>query len=80
VLTTLTRPDAGRAEVVFHDVVSEADAVRRSIGYVPQLLSADGMLTGYENLLIFAQLYDLPRKERAARIDQALTSADSSSS
>ena len=51
-----------------------ASAVRRSIGYVPQLLSADGMLTGYENLRIFAQLYDLPRKERAARIDQAMTS------
>ena len=42
--------------------------MRRVIGYVPQLLSADGTLTGYENLLIFAKLYDIPRTEREARI------------
>ncbi len=47
-------------------------AVRRSIGYVPQALSADGNLTGYENLLIFAKLYDLPRAEQKPRIREAL--------
>jgi ABC-2 type transport system ATP-binding protein len=31
---------------------------------VPQLISADGALTGFENLLIFAKLYDIPRAER----------------
>ena len=41
---------------------------RRIIGYVPQMLSADGTLTGYENLLIFAKLYDLPRAERKPRV------------
>ena len=46
--------------------------MRRIIGYVPQLLSADGALTGYENLLIFAKLYDIPRIEREARIRSAL--------
>jgi len=45
-------------------VVREPGEVRRVIGYVPQLLSADGSLTGYENLLIFAKLYDIPRAER----------------
>ena len=42
------------------------------IGYVPQLLSADGALTGYENLLIFSKLYDLDKKERELRIHQSL--------
>jgi ABC-2 type transport system ATP-binding protein len=46
--------------------------VRRAIGYVPQAVSVDGSLTGYENLLIFAKLYDLPRKEQKARIQEAL--------
>jgi ABC-2 type transport system ATP-binding protein len=47
--------------------------VRRAIGYVPQAVSVDGSLTGYENLLIFAKLYDLPRHEQPARIREALT-------
>ena len=46
--------------------------MRRVIGYVPQLVSADGNLTGYENLLIFAKLYDLPRGERDARLGEML--------
>jgi ABC-2 type transport system ATP-binding protein len=46
--------------------------VRRHIGYVPQLLSADGSLTGYENLLLSARLYDVPKKEQKPRIDEAL--------
>ena len=33
--------------------------MRRVIGYVPQALSADGDLTGYENLLVFARLYSM---------------------
>ena len=66
---------SGTATIAGYDLLSQPALVRRSIGYVPQLLSADGMLTGYENLLIFAQLYDLPRGEREARIDLALTSA-----
>ena len=46
--------------------------MRRKIGYVSQMLSADGDLTGYENLLISAKLYGIPRSERAARIAHAL--------
>ncbi len=74
-LVTLLPPTSGTATVAGYDLLGQPALVRRSIGYVPQFLSADGLLTGYENLLIFAQLYDLPRQERAARIDQALTSA-----
>jgi ABC-2 type transport system ATP-binding protein len=53
-------------------IKTQAVDVRRSIGYVPQAVSVDGSLTGYENLLIFAKLYDLPRRERQARIGEAL--------
>ena len=42
------------------------------IGYAPQLLSADGALTRYENLLVFARLYELPRREQDKRIHAAL--------
>ncbi|MBE3576216.1 MAG: ATP-binding cassette domain-containing protein [Limnochordales bacterium] len=71
-LTTLLPPSEGSARVAGCDVVREAREVRRRIGYVPQLLSADGALTGYENLLIFAKLYGVPRAEREERIWQAL--------
>ncbi len=71
-LVTLLPPTSGRARVAGFDVVAHAASVRRSIGYVPQLISADGALTGYENLLVSARLYDTPRRERAARIREAL--------
>jgi len=71
-LTTLLPPTSGNARVGGFDVVHHQGDVRRVIGYVPQALSADGSLTGYENLLIFAKLYDIPGKERKARIDDAL--------
>ncbi len=71
-LTTLLRPTKGTAFVRGFDIVKQASRVRRVIGYVPQLLSADGTLTGEENLTIFAKLYDIPRAERAGRIAEAL--------
>jgi ABC-2 type transport system ATP-binding protein len=71
-LTTLLEPTSGSAAVAGYDVVREQAQVRASIGYVPQLLSTDGTLTGYENLLISARLYHLPRSERRERIEGAL--------
>lgn len=71
-LATLLPPTSGRATVAGFDIVRQPSQVRRTIGYVPQLISADGALTGYENLLIFAKLYDIPRAERESRIRQAL--------
>lgn len=67
-LTTLLPPNGGSATVAGFDVARNSREVRRLIGYVPQLLSADGSLTGYENLLVFAKLFDLPRREREERI------------
>lgn len=72
VLTTLLPPTSGSASVAGFDVAHQQRDVRRSIGYVPQLVSADGTLTGYENLLIFAKLYDVPRRERSQRIQDGL--------
>ena len=71
-LTTLLPPTSGRAAIAGLVVAHRAEAVRRLIGYVPQMLSADGTLTGYENLLIFARLYDIPRKEAEGRVHAAL--------
>jgi len=67
-LTTLLPPTSGNASVDHHSITHEAREVRRVIGYVPQLISTDGALTGYENLLIFSKLYDIPRRERKERI------------
>ncbi|MGO8909041.1 MAG: ATP-binding cassette domain-containing protein [Bradyrhizobium sp.] len=72
-LTTLLPPTSGSATVAGYDIVTQPSDVRRHIGYVPQLLSADGSLTGYENMLLSARLYGIPRRERAERIADSLT-------
>jgi len=71
-LTTLLPPSDGNALVAGVSVRSAPAAVRRRIGYVPQLLSADGALTGRENLLFSARLYGVPAAQRRQRIDEAL--------
>jgi ABC-2 type transport system ATP-binding protein len=71
-LTTLLPPTSGSAKVAGFDIVHEARQVRRHIGYVPQLISADAALTGRENLALSAKLYGIARSERAARIHEAL--------
>ena len=50
--------------------------MRERIGYIPQMLSADGSLTGYENLVVSARLYGLTRREREERITEALRLMD----
>ena len=75
-LTTLLPPSEGTALVAGFDIVREPREVRRRIGYVSQMLSADGDLTGYENLLISAKLYGIARAERASRIAEALDFMD----
>ncbi|HEY0718378.1 MAG TPA: ATP-binding cassette domain-containing protein, partial [Streptosporangiaceae bacterium] len=71
ILTTLLRPDGGRAVVEGHDVVREAGAVRRSIGLAGQSAAIQIELTGRENLEIIGRLYHLGRataKVRAAEL------------
>jgi ABC-2 type transport system ATP-binding protein len=73
-LTTLIRPDEGSIAVFGRDVARQPMATRRAIGYVPQQLSADAALTGRENVSLFARLFDVPRRERRVRVDEALES------
>ena len=63
-------------EVFGLDVARHATQVRRLLGYVPQQLSVEGALTGRQNVAWFARLYDVPRRERAARVDEALAAMD----
>src|SRR5918995_2173445 len=72
VLTTLIRPDAGRAVVAGHDVVTDAQAVRRAIGLVGQHEATDEYLTGRENLTLVGRLLRLGRAELAERVDTTL--------
>ncbi|MNS10146.1 Daunorubicin/doxorubicin resistance ATP-binding protein DrrA [compost metagenome] len=71
-LITLLPTTSGTARVAGFDIVDQPVQVRKRIGYVPQLLSADGALTGYENLDLFAKLYGIPRACRRERILEAL--------
>ncbi len=72
ILTTLLPPTAGGAWVAGADVVRQPSRVRRRIGYVPQVVSADGSLSAYENLWVSARLHNIPRAEQDARITEAL--------
>jgi ABC-2 type transport system ATP-binding protein len=72
VLASLTKPDSGRAEVAGHDVVREANAVRRSIGYVPQSSGVDRDATGRENLMLQGRVQGMSGQELHARVNQLL--------
>lgn len=71
-MTTLLPPTEGDALVAGASIVEDPSVVRSRIGYVPQMLSADGMLTGRENLMFSARLYDVTSSERIPRVDEAL--------
>jgi len=71
-LTTLLPPTSGTALVAGFDIRTAPRQVRRRIGYVPQMVSADGALTGYENLLLAARLHGLTGREQSTRIADAL--------
>jgi ABC-2 type transport system ATP-binding protein len=76
VLSTLLRPDSGRAEVVGIDVVRRPAQVRRLIGLTGQFTAIDDYLSGRENLTLFGRLYHLGRAESARRADELLTRFD----
>ncbi len=75
-ITTLLPVPPGSIEVFGVDPARHKLAVRRLIGYVPQQLSADGTLTGRENVALFARLFDVPRARRRRIVADALTSVD----
>jgi len=71
-LCTLVRPTGGSALVAGHDVVSERDEVRRSIGLVFQDTTLDGYLTAEQNLRLHAELYGVPREAVFERMRQVM--------
>src|SRR5918996_3563009 len=78
-LATLLRPDEGEARVLGHDIVREADEVRRSMSLTGQLASVDEDLTGRENLILIGRLLGFRRaqaKTRATELLEAFELAD----
>jgi ABC-2 type transport system ATP-binding protein len=72
VLTTLMRPDEGSARVLGHDVIKEADTVRRLVGLSGQYAAVDELLTGRENLWMFGRLYQLTSQQAKQRAGELL--------
>src|SRR5256885_7180463 len=72
VLVTLTHADEGDASVAGHDVRREQNAVRRTIGYVPQDSGVDGFGTGRENLMLQGRVQGMGGRDLRARTDELL--------
>jgi ABC-2 type transport system ATP-binding protein len=73
ILTTLLRPDSGRAEVAGYDVTRQAAQVRAHIGLVGQQAAVDEVLSGRQNLALFGRLFHLGRATARRRADDLLT-------
>ncbi|MGW6194706.1 ABC transporter permease [Kribbella sp. NPDC055110] len=72
IMATLVAPDAGRAEVLGHDVEDEPAAVRELIGLTGQFAAVDELLTGRENLEMFGRLFNLSREDARRRAAELL--------
>jgi ABC-2 type transport system ATP-binding protein len=75
-MVTLLPPTTGTAIINGFDVIRKADEVRRSIGVIPQAMTSDLELSVYENLLIFAKLYGVPRDTRTRLIAELLEAVE----
>ena len=70
-LITILKPTEGKASVLGFDIAKQDNDVRKVIGVVPQEYTADEDLTGYENIILYADLYGIPRevsKKRAVEL------------
>jgi ABC-2 type transport system ATP-binding protein len=76
ILTTILTPDGGRAEVLGHDVVREAEAVRYRIGLAGQFAAVDPNLTGSENLRLVGRLAQMPKASIRPRSNELLERFD----
>ncbi len=76
ILSTLVTPDDGSARVAGHDLASDADGIRSSIGLTGQFSAVDNLLTGEENLFLMADLHHLPRREGRGRAAELLARFD----
>jgi ABC-2 type transport system ATP-binding protein len=76
ILSTLVRPDSGTAIVAGHDLTSDADGIRCSIGLTGQYAAVDDVLTGEENLLMMARLRKLSAAAARRRTAELLEEFD----
>jgi len=72
ILATLLKPDSGRAMVGGIDVIKHPERVREVIGLSGQYAAVDEILTGWDNLVMFGQLYHLGKKASIARAEELL--------
>jgi ABC-2 type transport system ATP-binding protein len=72
ILSTLAKPDTGRAVVAGHDVTKDPNAVRRAIGLISQKSSSAPMMTGRESILLAARIHGMSRQEARARATELL--------
>src|SRR6266852_207021 len=76
ILTTLLKPDAGRATVAGFDVVKDANRIKSQIGLAGQSVAIDEYLTGRENLEMIGQLYHISRRDAKRRAEELLNQFD----
>src|SRR5204863_8452797 len=72
ILTTLLKPDGGRARVAGYDVVTDAGPLRSAIGFAGQYAAVDELLTGRENLELVGLWYHLDKSEYRQRAQEVL--------
>ncbi len=71
-LTAIMEPTSGEAWVAGHSILNEAERIKEKIGYMSQRFGLYEDLTVFENIMFYADLYEVPMKERPARIDRLL--------
>jgi ABC-2 type transport system ATP-binding protein len=76
ILSTLRKPDAGQAWIAGKDLAREPDAVRAAIGVTGQFAAVDGLLTGFENLVLMGSLHHLGKRESRQRATELLAKFD----
>jgi ABC-2 type transport system ATP-binding protein len=72
ILLTLIQPTSGAINIFGVDALRNSGKIRQMAGYIPQDVSVDGELTGYENILMYSKLYGVPRKDRGRRIEEVI--------
>ncbi len=71
-LTAIMEPASGEAWVAGHSILTEGERIREKIGYMSQKFGLYEDLTVMENIIFYADLYDVPKAERPARIERLL--------
>lgn len=69
IICSLLTPDSGTAEIGGYDILKESEEIKQFIGYMPQKFSLYGDLTVMENLEFYAEVYQVPKKERIEKIE-----------